>query len=325
MAQYQTSNYLNSVNSYEIIMKSTQAVLMKIYRKGFDSLSADYATYMILAGAMIQSESRRIAEAMIWGAPKMADVDSQGQFTSHGQISQESVGLVLQKMGAVLDIQDIDMINYQNVGRLMQIMAVIGSQAIEGVVRQASHLVNNLSSGVYTTYNGETPAMLERDPDSLFMLDGNNLAPNMGSAEWSIENYLAAKVALANHKTLDDTSIPNSVIGLIVHRNMYDKVKNDLKNTHFNSTVQNYQDFYGQEIPLVGRADFRDEKTWLLITTASQIGWAVYRGFILPTIFMAKDDVNENVKVVTKWYNQPFCLSPYGFYLNEFEPEDEGE
>lgn len=324
MAQYQTSNHLNSFNSYEIIMKSTKAMLTKIYRQGLTQIQADYATYLILASALIQSDSRRIAEAMIWGAPKMKEVDSQGQFTSHGQLSQESVGLVLQKMGAVLDIQDIDMINYTNVGRLMQIMALIGSQSIEGIVRQASHLLNNLSTGTYTTYNGETPAMLNRDPDSLFMLDGVNLAPNMGAMEWSIENYLAVKVKLANHKTLDDTSIPSAVLGIIVHRNMYDKVKNDLKNTYHNSTVQNYQDFYAQEIPLVGRADFLNEKTWLVVTTASQIGWAVYKGFILPTIFMAKDDVNENVKIVTKWYNQPFCLSPYGFFLNELA-EEEGE
>jgi len=317
MAQYEDHSAINSFNSFEIIQRTMKAQLMKIYRSGLESIAGDYATYIILSYAMIQSPNRRMAEAMIWGAPKMTDVDSQGEITSHGQMSQSVVGLTLGKKGAILDIQDIDFVNLSNVGEMVKIMRVVSASAIQGVVDQASFLLNNLSTGLYKTYNNETPAMLTRSAGSLFLNGSDNLAQNMGALAWSPDNLLASLTKIDTHQTIDLTSIPSNLLGIIVDASKYQQVMNDLKNTYFSGS-ENYQRYWMSNIPMVGKVKFTNPATWLVITSASQIGWAVYSGFILPSIFLTKDPVNENVKVVTKWYNQPFCLSPWGFYLNLF-------
>jgi hypothetical protein len=105
------------------------------------------------------------------------------------------------------------------------------------------------------------------------------------------------------------------VLGVIVSRQRYREARHIVENERLGSDFDVYRDVYGMP---VGLADFEDERTWILITSSARIGWAVFTGNLFPTIFTYRDPETENAGIVTKWYNTPFALLPYGFYLNKF-------
>ncbi len=311
------------MNAGDILHNTSRSIYMKHMSTSLSDRQGESMTYRILAAQMIVSSSKSIAEATLSGFPAIQDVDGRGEFTSRGQVDKKSIGIVLKKQGAVLDIKDLEFKSITNVGNFGKIMVGVTSQALQGIVRSASHVVNNLDTGIYTTFNNETPAQLIRPNNSIYVHNGKNLARNMGSAEFSGASVQHAMTAVDGHQSEDLTTIPNKVIGVIVDRSNYRNAKRIIRNEQIGSDYAGSGTLPGggySELGLleVGLADFEDPRSWLLITSAARIGWAVFRGNIFPTIFSTKNPETENAGIVTKWYHKPFCLVPYGFYLNKF-------
>jgi len=303
------------MNPIDILHKTGRALYMKQMRTSLDENLGEAITYRILAAQMIVSESKKIAEATLNGFPAMAETDARGDFTSRGQIDEVSVGINLAKQGAVLDIQDIDLKSITNVGYFSKIMVGVTAQAIQGIVRTASHLMNNLDTGLYRTFNNETPGMFIRPGDSIYVVNGKNVAKNMGSVEFSREALLWSLTQIDSQQSRDLTTMTNKLIGVIVDRRNWRNAMHIVTNERIGTDYDVYKDAYGLPVGLV---DFKDQRTWIVITTGARIGWAVFKGNIFPTIFTTTNPENENAGIVTKWYHKPFCLLPYGFFLNKF-------
>jgi len=311
------------MNARDILHATSRAMYMKHMRTSLSDISGESTTYRILAAQMIVSNSKSIAEATLTGFPVMKDVDGDGEFTSRGQVKERSIGLTLAKQGAVLDIKDLEFKSITNVGHFGSIMVGVTSQAIQSIVRTASHLVNNLDTGVFTTFNNETPGMLMRPSNSIYVKNGKNIATNMGSAEFSGAAVEHAMSMIDSQQSEDLTSIPNKVIGVIVDRRRYRACKRIIRNEGIGSDYAGSGVLAGggyAELGLleIGLADFKDQRSWLLITSAARLGWAVFKGNLFPTIFSTSNPETQNAGIVTKWYHKPFCLIPYGFYLNKF-------
>ena len=303
------------MNPIDILHKTSRALYMKQMRTSLDENIGEAITYRILAAQMIVSESKKIAEATLNGFPPMKETDARGNFTSRGQIDEVSVGINLAKQGAVLDIQDIDLKSITNVGYFSKIMVGVTAQAIQGVVRSASHLMNNLDTGLYRTFNGETPGMFIRPDSSIYVVNGKNVAKNMGSVEFSREALLWSLTQIDSQQSRDLTTMTNRLVGVIVDRRNWRNAMHIVTNERIGTDYDVYKDSYGLPVGLV---DFYDQRTWIVITTGARIGWAVFKGNIFPTIFTTTNPENENAGIVTKWYHKPFCLLPYGFFLNKF-------
>lgn len=306
---------MEHMNALDILHNTSRAMYMKHMSTALTDSAGEAMTYILLSANMIISESKSIAEGTLSGFPAMAETDGRGEFTSRGTIDQQSVGIVLSKQGSVLDIKNIDLMSITNVGKMNEIMTGVTSQAKQGMIRTASHLLNNLDTGLYRTFNNETPGMYFRPSDSIYVVNGKNIAENMGAAEFSRQAVLHAMTKVDSHQSRDLTTIPNRVLGCIVSRQNYRNAIHIVTNEKLGSDFDVYKDVYGMPIGLV---DFYDERTWVLLTTAARIGWAVFSGSIFPSIFMTSNPETENAGIVTKWYHKPFALLPYGFFLNKF-------
>lgn len=303
--------------SEQVIAKQTNALVLKGAREGMlNDFTGEALTFRALATNLIQSDSKYYGIVSMKGFPKLKRTDAQGNHTSYGTLSSFSMSIEISKDSAVLPIQDIDRRNYEAVGTMQIIRRGMYAVVAESVADFQSDLLNNLHTGKFRTFNGEIPAQATRPNTSLYMIpdeDGNlvNVAENVGAFPMSPEGITATAAKIKTHKTPFGTRLPLKIMCIVVHTSKEDEVRKIVRD--FNITND-----FGEPMP-VGTADFKHKDTWLMLSTAHQIGWAFYPGFMFPVIRTHVDQLKNELDIIGEWFVTGYVAAATGFFLNIFQ------
>ncbi len=304
-----------SLDATDIILRTMSAVKNKFGRESLQSNADEVPAIAFFMGNLIVSGSKEYAEAQYYNFPKLQPVDSNGDIVSRSKLKSISTKFAMSKMASSLDIPDMDALAMTKAGTMEDIAMGIASVNNQSVVDMCSYVCKNLYTGVLKAF-GETPCLVNRPSGSVFVKDSVNLVPNMGALELSAESLKYARQKLAMHKDLDGT---NKSSGrpylLIVDRRNIENARDILSEIYKGDSSNPEIQFGGIQLACL---DLDDEKDWLLVTDKAQFGFAVWSETVMPSVFAYTENENEEVHYISKWYVEPYCLSPYGIFFSKF-------
>jgi hypothetical protein len=304
-----------SLDSTDIVLKTTMALRNKYARETLLGNSMEAPTLMFFMRNLIVSPSKEYAIAQYYNYAKLQPTDNAGNIVSRSKLKSASTKFAMSKLASALDVPDMDAKAMMKAGTMGDILYGIESVNFQSIMDMCSYTLRNLHTGVLKAYN-ETPVILNRATGSLFLKDGVNLVPNMIAVELSAEGIKQAKQKFNSHKDLDGSNKDsgNQYLLIVDRRNLQNAI--DILSEMYKGDSNNPNIQY-RGLTL-GVADLDDERDWCLVTDKAQFGFAVWSETILPTISIWTEEENEEVHYVSKWYVEPYCLSPYGIVFSKF-------
>jgi len=307
-------------DALKIVHKEIRVINMINTRDSVFSFSPEAVTVALLGKNLKQSNSKFQTEVTLSGYPPLKKVDAQGNPTSEGSLTQFKMSFEIEKEAAVFNIMDIDMRSLSQVGTITEVLEGIRDVALDAYIDKFSYVLNNATTGIFRTFNGEIPSLVNRGANSIWSkieADGSitNMAKNLGSNAFGNAGILDAKKNIRTHMTPYRTRVKANIIGAIVDRRNYDAAADIVASNQLGTDRKQLVSSY--RLPL-GVLDFKNENDWWMITDKTQVGFGYYPGMMFPQHRTHRDGVSNNAKIITEHFTKGYIARATGYFQNKF-------